>query len=151
MIAAAVNQIARFMVDWMKERFFQKPDDPKVTRIVRYESGTGEVIEIIEVPDPHKAAEYKVPTNDELRPKPSRRFKGKTAIRASGRRNAFIHPSAWRNCLVNSLRRLNCESLEGQWDINGAFRSLAPPAELLFGPSPEFPNSFGNRILGSSR
>jgi hypothetical protein len=73
-----------------------KPDDPKVTRIVRYESGTGEVIEIIEVPDPHKAAEYKVPTNDELRPRPSRRFKGKTAIRASGRRNAFIHRSAWK-------------------------------------------------------
>ena len=45
MIAAAVNQIARFMVDWMKERFFQKPDDQKVTRIVRYESGTGEVFE----------------------------------------------------------------------------------------------------------
>src|SRR5215210_7867108 len=42
------------------------------------------------------------------------------------------------------LRRLNRESLEGQWDINGAFRSLAPPAELLFGPSPEFPNSFGS-------
>ncbi len=80
MIAAALNQIARFMVDWMKERFFQKPDDPKVTRIVRYESGTGEVIEIIEVPDPHKAAEYKVPTNDELRPKPSRRFKGKQRL-----------------------------------------------------------------------
>jgi hypothetical protein len=48
-----------------------------VTRIVRYESGTGEVIEIIEVPDPHKAAEYKVPTNDELRPKPGCRFKEK--------------------------------------------------------------------------
>jgi hypothetical protein len=73
-----------------------KPDDPKVTRIVRYEPGAGEVIEIIEVPDPHKAAEYKVPTNDELRPKPGCRFKGKTAIRVSGRRNAFIHPSAWK-------------------------------------------------------
>jgi hypothetical protein len=48
----------------------------------------------------------------------------------------------FRNCLENSLRRLNRESLEGQWDINGDFRSLAPPAELLFGPSPEFPNSF---------
>ena len=70
----------------MDEReILPKPDDPKVTRIVRYESGSGEVIEIIEVPDPHKAAEYKVPTNDELRPKPSRRFEGKTAIRASGR------------------------------------------------------------------
>ena len=67
-----------------------------MTRIVRYESGTGEVIEIIEVPDPHNAAEYKVPTNDELRPKPGCRFKGKTAIRVSGRRNAFIHPSAWK-------------------------------------------------------
>jgi len=55
-----------------------------VTRIVRYESGTGEVIEIIEVPDPHKAAEYKVPTNDELRPKPGCRFKVKTAIRRVG-------------------------------------------------------------------
>jgi hypothetical protein len=68
-----------------------------VTRIVRYASGTGEVVEIVEVTDPHKAAEYKVSTNDELRPKPGCRFKGKTAIRASGRRNAFIHPSAWKS------------------------------------------------------
>ena len=51
-----------------------------MTRIVRYESGTGEVIEIIEVPDPHKAAEYKLPTNDELRPKPGCRFKGKQPL-----------------------------------------------------------------------
>ena len=80
MIAAAVNQNARLMVDWMKERFFQKRDDPKVRRIVRYESGAGEVIEIIEVPDPHKAAEYKVPTNDELLPKPGCRFKKKQRL-----------------------------------------------------------------------
>jgi hypothetical protein len=73
-----------------------KPHDPKVMRIVRYESGTGEGIEIIDMPDPHKAAEYKAPTNDELRPKPGCRFKEKTAIRASGKRNAFIHPSAWK-------------------------------------------------------
>ena len=67
-----------------------------MTRIVRYESGTGEVIEIIEVPDPHKAAEYKVPTNDELRPKPGCRFKGETAIRASSLSPILIHPSAWK-------------------------------------------------------
>jgi hypothetical protein len=95
MIAAAVNQIARLMVDWIKE-ILPKPDDPKVTRIVRYESGTGEVIEIIEVPDPHKAAEYKVPTNDELRPKPGCRFKGETAIRASSLSPILIHRSAWK-------------------------------------------------------
>ena len=69
---------------WDEREILPKPDDPKVTRIVRYESGTGEVIEIIEVPDPHKAAEYKVPTNDELRPKPGCRFKVKTAIRRVG-------------------------------------------------------------------
>jgi hypothetical protein len=74
-----------------------KSDVPNVTRIVRYESGTGEVIVIIEVPDPHKAAEYKVPTYDEPRPKPGCRFKGKTAVRASGKRNAFIHPGAWKS------------------------------------------------------
>jgi hypothetical protein len=71
-----------------------KPDDPKVTRIVRYESGTGEVIEMIDVPDPHKAAEYKVPTNDELRPKAGYRFKGETAIRASSLSPILIHPIA---------------------------------------------------------
>jgi hypothetical protein len=51
-----------------------------VTRIALYQSGTGLVIEIIEVPDPHKAAEYKVPTNDELRPKPGCRFKEKQRL-----------------------------------------------------------------------
>jgi hypothetical protein len=108
-----------------------KPDDPKVTRIVRYESGTGEVIEIIEVPDPHKAAEYKVRTNDELRPKPGCRFKGKTAIRASGRRNAFIHPSAWKvnsplfaagvaprlGAWHHSHKRLHTSEVEGDGDV----------------------------------
>jgi hypothetical protein len=78
-----------------------------VTRIVRYESGTGEVIEIIEVPDPHKAAEYKVPTNDELRPKPGWRFKGETAIRASSLSPILIHRSAWN---MNS-RKFGCRIL----------------------------------------
>ena len=40
--------------------------------------------------------------------------------------------------MENSLRRLNRESLEGQCDINGTFRSLAPPAELLFSPLRNF-------------
>ena len=45
-----------------EREIFPKPDDPKVTRIVRYESvryelGSGEVMEIIDVPDPYKAAE----------------------------------------------------------------------------------------------
>ncbi len=75
-----------------------------MTRIVRYESGTGEVIEIIEVPDPHKAAGYKVPTNDELRPKPGCRFKGKTAIRASSLSPILIHPSSWKGNSPKSLR-----------------------------------------------
>ena len=98
----------------MDEReILPKPDDPKVTRIVRYESSTGEVIEIIEVPDPHKAAEYKVPTNDELRPKPGCRFKEKTAIRASGRRNAFIHPSAWKGILRSSRQGWHRASVHG--------------------------------------
>jgi hypothetical protein len=78
-----------------------KPDDPKVTRIVRYESGTGEVIEIIEVPDPHKGAEYKVPTNDELRPKAGCRFKGKTAIRASSLSTILIYRNAWKEVSTN--------------------------------------------------
>jgi hypothetical protein len=83
-----------------------KPDDPKVTRIVRYESvryelGSGEVIEIIEVPDPHKAAEYKVPTNDELRPKAGCRFKGKTAIRASSLSTILNHRNAWKEVSTN--------------------------------------------------
>jgi hypothetical protein len=51
-----------------------------VTRIVRYESGTDEVVEIIEVPDPHKGAECKAPTNNEPRPKPGCRFKGKQRL-----------------------------------------------------------------------
>jgi len=68
--AAAINQIARLMVDWMKARFSQKPDGTKVTRIIRYEAGNGEVLEIIEVRDPHKPAEYKVPTGDELGTQP---------------------------------------------------------------------------------
>jgi hypothetical protein len=51
-----------------------------VRRIVRYELRTGEVIEIIEVPEPHKAAEYKLPTGDELRPKAGCRFKGKQPL-----------------------------------------------------------------------
>jgi hypothetical protein len=71
-----------------------KPGDPKVTRIVQYGSGSDEVIEIIEVPDPHKGAEYKVPASDELRPKAGCRFKGETAIRASSLSPILIHPSA---------------------------------------------------------
>jgi hypothetical protein len=65
-----------------------------VTRTVRYESGTGVIIEIIEVPDPHKSAVYKLPTNDELRPKPGCRFKGKTAIKASSLSPILIQRSA---------------------------------------------------------
>jgi hypothetical protein len=93
-----------------------KPDDPKVTRIVRYESGTGEVIEIIEVPDPHKAAEYKVPTNDELRPKPGCRFKekqrlgrvgGATPLFTGVRGRVFLRSSrqGWHRASVHGIIR----------------------------------------------
>jgi len=67
--SAAINQIARLMVDWMKERFSEKPDNRKAVRIMKHEGENGEVIEIIEVTDPHKAAEYKVPDESEQCPR----------------------------------------------------------------------------------
>ena len=70
---------------------------------------------------------------------------------------ATIHPSAWRNCLVNSWTGLDRVFLVSQSSDKGAsqpvfsihafFRSMEPQS----GAHSDFPNSFGSSVLGSSR